>query len=91
MDRHIPAVADIWHKQFDFIPSWRRDDVMISYARAGAGIGAHIDDYDVFLIQSRGTREWSIENKFVSPDEERRRLVFLIHSLNSLDFCLTCY
>jgi ribosomal protein L16 Arg81 hydroxylase len=44
-------IADIWQKYFDFIPSWRRDDVMMSYAIPEAGIGAHVDNYDVFLIQ----------------------------------------
>lgn len=75
IDRHIPEVADIWQKYFDFIPSWRRDDIMISYATKDAGIGAHCDDYDVFLIQGRGMREWSIENSFISPSAETLRLV----------------
>lgn len=53
VDRHIPRMADIWQKYFDFIPSWRRDDIMVSYAAPGGGIGAHVDSYDVFLIQGR--------------------------------------
>ena len=53
VDRHIPRMADIWQKYFDFIPSWRRDDIMVSYAASGGGIGAHVDSYDVFLIQGR--------------------------------------
>ena len=53
IDRHIPEIADIWSKYFDFIPSWRRDDIMTSYASLGGGIGAHVDSYDVFLIQGR--------------------------------------
>jgi len=74
VDRHVPAVADMWNA-FDFIPSWRRDDIMISFATPGGGIGAHVDNYDVFLVQGRGTREWSIENSFLSSEEEQRREV----------------
>lgn len=75
VDRHIPSVADIWSTHFSFIPSWRRDDVMMSYAAPGGGIGAHVDNYDVFLIQGSGRRRWSIENRFVSHEEERQREV----------------
>jgi 50S ribosomal protein L16 3-hydroxylase len=75
VDRHIPRVADIWQKYFNFIPSWRRDDIMVSYAAPGGGIGAHVDSYDVFLIQGRGKRIWSIENRYISDAEELRREV----------------
>ena len=47
---------------FRFIPDWRIDDLMISYAPVGGSVGAHVDQYDVFLLQAGGTREWSIEN-----------------------------
>jgi len=53
VDRHIPTVADIWDTHFSFIPTWRRDDIMMSYATPGGGIGAHVDSYDVFLLQAR--------------------------------------
>jgi 50S ribosomal protein L16 3-hydroxylase len=46
---------------FAFIPSWRIDDVMISYAADGGGVGAHVDQYDVFLLQGSGRRRWSID------------------------------
>ena len=75
VDRHIPAVADLWGRFFSFIPTWRRDDIMISYAREGGGIGAHVDNYDVFLLQARGRRRWSIENAFLSEAEETSRKV----------------
>jgi len=86
VDRHVPAMADLW-AAFDFIPAWRRDDVMISYASPGGGIGAHVDNYDVFLLQGRGTREWSIENTFLTQDEERRREVPNIDTRLLRDFC----
>lgn len=75
MDRHIPSVANLWDNFFDFIPAWRRDDIMISYACEGGGIGGHVDNYDVFLLQGKGKREWSIENCFLSSDEEKKREV----------------
>ena len=45
---------------FSFIPRWRIDDIMISYAPNEGGVGPHIDNYDVFLIQGRGQRRWQI-------------------------------
>jgi 50S ribosomal protein L16 3-hydroxylase len=48
---------------FAFIPSWRIDDVMISYAVDGGGVGAHVDQYDVFLLQGLGRRRWSIDTR----------------------------
>jgi 50S ribosomal protein L16 3-hydroxylase len=47
-------------KHFRFIPSWRIDDIMISYAVAGGSVGAHTDQYDVFLLQAHGHRQWQI-------------------------------
>ena len=43
-----------------FLPTWRIDDVMVSYATDGGGVGPHVDQYDVFLVQGKGRREWSI-------------------------------
>lgn len=45
---------------FTFIPRWRIDDLMISYATPGGGVGPHYDNYDVFLLQAGGTRRWEI-------------------------------
>ena len=55
----------IWEllQQFSFIPNWRRDDVMISFAVPGGSVGPHYDHYDVFLIQAEGEREWTIGPK----------------------------
>ena len=56
---------------FAFIPSWRIDDVMISYAEDGGGVGAHVDQYDVFLIQGIGQRRWRIDDRSGAPAEFR--------------------
>ncbi|MDG2117906.1 MAG: cupin domain-containing protein [Gammaproteobacteria bacterium] len=45
---------------FNFIPRWRVDDVMVSFAKPGGGVGPHFDNYDVFLVQGQGTRKWKI-------------------------------
>ena len=46
---------------FDFLPRWRIDDVMISFAATGGSVGAHVDQYDVFLLQAQGRRRWQID------------------------------
>jgi 50S ribosomal protein L16 3-hydroxylase len=43
---------------FSFLPTWRIDDVMVSYAEDGGSVGAHVDQYDVFLLQGLGRRRW---------------------------------
>ncbi len=47
-------------EQFNFLPKWRLEDIMASYAPPGGGVGPHFDYYDVFLIQASGTREWQL-------------------------------
>ena len=59
VDHHVPEVAALL-APFRFIPNWRIDDVMVSYATEGAGVGPHYDQYDVFLIQGAGQRRWRI-------------------------------
>ncbi len=56
---------------FGFIPSWRVDDVMVSYATDGGGVGPHVDQYDVFLIQGSGQRRWRISVN-ANPSKEFR-------------------
>ena len=48
-------------EHFNFLPRWRMDDVMISFAATGGGVGAHVDQYDVFLLQAHGQRHWKID------------------------------
>ena len=52
---------------FAFLPSWRVDDVMVSYAEDGGGVGAHVDQYDVFLLQGVGQRHWAISDDPAAP------------------------
>ena len=46
---------------FSFLPRWRIDDVMISFAATGGSVGAHVFQYDVFLLQAQGHRRWQID------------------------------
>ena len=62
VDHLVPDVAALI-EPFRFIPDWRIDDVMVSYATDGAGVGAHYDQYDVFLIQGKGRRRWQVGAK----------------------------
>lgn len=50
-------------QQFRFVPDARLDDVMISYASPGGGVGPHFDSYDVFLLQASGRRRWRISQQ----------------------------
>lgn len=59
VDLWVPEVRAIMD-HFAFLPRWRMDDIMISYANDGGGVGPHYDYYDVFLIQGEGRREWAI-------------------------------
>lgn len=54
-------------QQFSFIPQWRLDDLMISYAATGGSVGPHVDQYDVFLLQAEGKRCWQIARSY-DPD-----------------------
>ncbi|MEI6896970.1 MAG: cupin domain-containing protein [Psychromonas sp.] len=65
----IQAV-DHWHEDaqqlvrpFRFLPNWRIDDLMISYSTVNGGVGPHIDNYDVFIIQGLGKRHWRVGDK----------------------------
>ena len=58
-------------KRFDFLPRWRIDDVMVSFAATGGSVGAHVDQYDVFLLQSQGQRRWQIDASANPPLEFR--------------------
>ena len=54
------AGADALLRRFSFLPQARLDDVMVSYATKGGGVGPHVDSYDVFLLQGSGRRRWRI-------------------------------
>ncbi|WP_373351114.1 JmjC domain-containing protein [Acinetobacter bereziniae] len=59
VDHYSFDLAELW-KKFPFIPQWRRDDIMVSYAPKGGSVGQHFDFYDVFLVQGFGHRRWQL-------------------------------
>ena len=59
VDHYSFDLAEMW-KKFSFIPQWRRDDIMVSYAQKGGSVGKHFDFYDVFLVQGYGHRRWQL-------------------------------
>lgn len=61
VDKHVPEIAYLL-ESFRFIPDWRRDDIMISYAVDQGSVGPHTDGYDVFLLQAEGIRRWQISD-----------------------------
>ena len=78
VDQHCPAVAALI-APFRFVPNWRIDDVMVSYASDQGGVGPHFDQYDVFLIQGLGQRRWQIgglcdEATVLLPNDDLRLL-----------------
>ena len=76
-NRYVPELAALLD-QFNFIPNWRVDDVMASYAPAQGSVGPHTDQYDVFLIQALGTRRWQISQ---TPVDEN-------NLISDLDLCI---
>jgi 50S ribosomal protein L16 3-hydroxylase len=70
VDLHSEAVHALLN-QFRFVPDARLDDVMVSFATPGGGVGPHVDSYDVFLLQAHGRRRWRIgrqKDKSLQPD-----------------------
>jgi 50S ribosomal protein L16 3-hydroxylase len=64
------AKADALLRQFSFVPDARLDDLMISFATDGGGVGPHLDSYDVFLLQAQGQRRWRI-----GPQKKDRTMI----------------
>lgn len=67
MEQLVPELSELI-EPFRFIPDWRIDDLMISYAVEGGSVGPHIDAYDVFLLQAHGKRRWQISSQTCSED-----------------------
>lgn len=68
VDKHVPELKSLLDA-FKFIPEWRRDDLMISYATESGSVGAHTDAYDVFLLQAMGTRRWQVGDQPIHEEK----------------------
>lgn len=69
VEKHLPELAWIVDR-FRFIPEWRVDDLMISYAPQGGSVGPHMDLYDVFILQAQGHRRWQLNSQPVAADNQ---------------------
>lgn len=67
INKHVPEFA-LLQERFNFIPNWRLDDVMVSYAPDQGTVGPHADNYDVFLIQGPGRRRWQLSYQDAGPE-----------------------
>ena len=67
VEKHLPALRRLF-RLVPFIPDWRIDDLMISFAAPGGGVGPHRDHYDVFLCQGIGVREWHVTAADIEDD-----------------------
>jgi 50S ribosomal protein L16 3-hydroxylase len=62
VEKHLPGLRSVL-APFGFLPTWRIDDLMVSYAAPGGSVGPHVDAYDVFLLQGLGHRNWFLETR----------------------------
>lgn len=69
VEKHFPPLAALLDR-FRFLPSWRIDDLMLSFAAPGGSVGPHMDQYDVFLCQVDGRRRWEIARDFLPERRE---------------------
>jgi 50S ribosomal protein L16 3-hydroxylase len=67
-NKHIPEFA-LLQERFAFLPNWRLDDVMVSFAPEHGTVGPHADNYDVFLIQGPGRRRWQLSYQACGPEQ----------------------
>lgn len=67
VEKHLPVLRRLF-THVPFIPDWRIDDLMVSFAAPGGGVGPHRDNYDVFLCQGVGVREWYVSRDDVDAD-----------------------
>jgi 50S ribosomal protein L16 3-hydroxylase len=96
VDLHHAAAHDLL-RRFRFVPDARLDDLMISWASDGGGVGPHGDSYDVFLLQARGRRRWRIARRFDAALDERaplkvlRQVEYLSHLLSTKSYSDYCH
>ena len=69
LEKHLPAFRALF-QHVPFIPDWRIDDLMVSFAAPGGGVGPHRDNYDVFLCQGIGVRNWRFTLEDVDDDSD---------------------
>lgn len=77
IDKHLPDFV-AWFAEVPFVPGWRFDDLMASFAAPGGSVGPHMDNYDVFLCQGSGIRRWQLsDDRSPTPDDNATDLALL--------------
>ncbi|MDH5622079.1 MAG: cupin domain-containing protein, partial [Gammaproteobacteria bacterium] len=84
VEKHLPAMRVLFN-HVPFIPQWRIDDLMVSFAAPGGGVGPHRDNYDVFLCQGTGVRNWRFTTDAVADDREASNDLALLSEFESAD------
>jgi len=84
VEKHLPAMRALF-KHVPFIPDWRIDDLMVSFAAPGGGVGPHVDNYDVFLCQGIGVRNWRFTEDDVAPNSAASSDLALLHEIDGGD------
>lgn len=69
VEKHLPALRALF-QHVPFVPDWRIDDLMVSFAAPGGGVGPHKDNYDVFLCQGIGVRVWRTTDEEPGQDPD---------------------
>ncbi len=88
VDLHDQAVHELLNR-FRFVPDARLDDVMVSYATEGGGVGPHFDSYDVFLLQAHGQRRWRIGRQKDQTLQQGQPLKILQNFVAEQEFVLS--
>lgn len=86
VEKHLPGMRRLL-LQVPFIPDWRIDDLMISFAAPGGGVGPHLDNYDVFLCQGIGSRDWRFTSDQVAEDPSASAELALLREFEHGNAC----
>jgi 50S ribosomal protein L16 3-hydroxylase len=84
VDKHLPDFRR-YLDMVDFVPGWRVDDLMVSCAAPGGSVGPHEDNYDVFLVQGVGTREWRFGSRDATKPDECSDALSLVKPFDPLE------
>lgn len=82
VEKHLPAFRALF-QYVPFIPDWRIDDLMVSFAAPGGGVGPHRDNYDVFLCQGIGIRNWQFTEDTIDDDPDASEDLALLREFES--------
>ncbi len=85
VEKHLPALRKLL-ALVPFIPDWRIDDLMVSFAAPGGGVGPHRDNYDVFLCQGIGIRDWRVSEADIAGDDQASSDLALLEEFDGTTF-----